>query len=51
MSQAAAEPAGFVTATTERFVPGTLVSLASFLKHHPAFDGDFVVVHDELPEA
>ena len=41
----------FVTATTERFVPGTLVTLASFLKHHPAFDGDLVVIHHELPEA
>ena len=51
MSSAVAAPACFVTATTERFVPGTLVTLASFLHHHPAFDGDFVVVHDELPEA
>ena len=41
----------FVTAATERFVPGTLVTLASFLKHHPAFDGDLVVVHHALPEA
>ena len=41
----------FVTVTTERFVPGTLVTLGSFLKHHPGFDGDLVVVHDELPQA
>ena len=41
----------FVTAATERFVPGTLVTLASFLKHHPGFDGDLVVVHHALPEA
>ena len=41
----------FVTAATERFVPGTLTTLASFLKHHPTFDGDLVVVHHALPEA
>ena len=40
----------FVTATTERFVPGTFVTLGSFLKHHPGFDGDLVVVHHELPQ-
>ena len=32
-------------------MPGTLVTLASFLKHHPGFDGDLVVVHHALPEA
>ena len=31
-------------------MPGTLVTLGSFLKHHPGFDGDLVVVHDELPQ-
>ena len=41
----------FVTAATERFVPGTLTTLCSFRQHHPGFDGDFVVVHDALPEA
>ena len=41
----------FVTAATERFVPGTLVTLASFRQHHPDFDGDLVVIHDALPEA
>ena len=41
----------FVTAATERFVPGALTTLGSFLKHHPGFDGDLVVVHDALPEA
>ena len=40
----------FVTATTERFVPGTLATLCSFRQHHPGFDGDFVVVQDGLPE-
>ena len=41
----------FVTAATQRFVPGALTTLGSFLKHHPGFDGDLVVVHDALPEA
>ena len=41
----------FVTATTERFVPGALVALCSFRQHHPRFDGDLVVLHDGLPEA
>ena len=41
----------FVTATTERFVPGTLVTLRSFLKHHHQFAGDLIVVHDVLPAA
>ena len=42
---------GLATATTERFVPGTLVLIGSFLRHHPGFDGDIVVVHDNgLPE-
>ena len=38
------------TATSEGFVPGTLVMIASFLEHHPLFDGDVVVIHDNLPE-
>ena len=37
-----------VTAATERFVPGAVVTLGTFLKHHPRFDGDIVVVHDGL---
>ena len=40
-----------VTATTDRFVPGTLVTLRSFLTHHPRFDGDIVVIHDNLSAA
>ena len=40
-----------VTATTDRFVPGTLVTLSSFLTHHPRFDGDIVVIHDNLSAA
>ena len=40
------------TATTERFVPGTLVLIGSFLQRHPGFAGDVVVVHDAgLPES
>ena len=40
------------TATTERFVPGTLVLIGSFLWRHPGFAGDVVVVHDAgLPES
>ena len=39
------------TVTTERFVPGTLVMLGTFLEHHPRFAGDVVIVHDGLPEA
>ncbi len=39
------------TATTERFMPGTLVLIGSFLRRHPGFAGDIVVVHDSgLPE-
>lgn len=39
------------TVTTENYLPGTLVALGSFLKHHPSFDGDVLVIQDELPEA
>ena len=51
MQAYAAKETCFVTAATERFVPGTLVTLCSFRQHHPAFDGDLVVVHHALPEA
>ena len=37
-----------VTVATEDFVPGAVVALGTFLKHHPRFDGDMVVVHDGL---
>ena len=40
----------FATAATERFVPGALVAIASFLEHHPRFSGDLVLFHDGLPE-
>ena len=36
------------TATTEAFVPGTFVLVASFLEHHPRFGGDVVVFNDGL---
>lgn len=39
------------TATTEGYLPGTVVTVASFLAHHPGFDGDVVVIHDDLSEA
>ena len=51
MPARAASKICFVTATTERFVPGTFATLCSFRQHHPGFDGDFIVVHDGLPEA
>ena len=39
------------TATTEPFLPGTLVTLHSFAQCHPDFAGDVVVIHDELSAA
>ena len=39
------------TAATEPFVPGALVTIGTFLKHHPRLDADVVVIHDGLPEA
>ena len=36
------------TVTTDSFVPGTLVTLHSFLKHNRWFKGDIVIIHDEL---
>ena len=55
----AAEPAAGVengrgvclaTATTASFLPGTLVTIGSFLKAHPGFNGDVAVIHDGLPQ-
>ena len=40
-----------VTGTTDGFVPGTFAMLGTFLKHHPRFDGDVVVIHDGLSAA
>lgn len=39
------------TVATENFLPGALVTVGSFLKAHPRFAGDVVVIHDGLPEA
>ena len=39
------------TVATERFVPGAFVMIGTFLKHHPGFDGDVVVVQDGLSTA
>lgn len=38
------------TVATERFVPGTLVLIGSFLRRHPGFAGEIVVIHDGLSE-
>ena len=35
---------------TESFLPGAVVAIASFLKHHPRFAGGIVLFHDGLPE-
>ena len=43
------QPVRLATATTERYVPGTLVLIDSFLRRHPGFDGEVVVIHDDLP--
>ena len=40
-----------VTGTTDGFVPGTFAMLGTFLKHHPRFDGDVVVIHGGLSAA
>ena len=40
-----------LTATTDGFLPGTLVMLHSFLQHHPNFNGDIVVIEDGLSDA
>ena len=39
------------TATSDDFVPGTLAMLGTFLKWHPGFDGDILVLHDGLSDA
>ena len=35
-----------VTGTDSSFLPGAFTTVGSFLRHHPRFDGDVVVVHD-----
>ena len=39
-----------VTAATESFLPGALVTIGSFLMHHPGFGGEVIVIHDGLDE-
>ena len=39
-----------VTATTADFLPGTFVTVGSFLKHHPSFAGEVVIIEDGLCE-
>ena len=39
----------FVTAATESFLPGAVVAISSFRRHHFNFHGDVVVIHDDLP--
>jgi lipopolysaccharide biosynthesis glycosyltransferase len=39
---------GVVSVTTEDYLPGTLVTLSSFLTHNPWFNGDLLVIHDQL---
>ena len=40
----------FATAATASFVPGAVVAIASFRRHHPAFDGGGVI-HDGLSQS
>ena len=40
----------FATATTADFLPGTLVTVGSFLKHHSDVAVDVVIIHDGLDE-
>ena len=53
-SRSAAPPGRGVclaTATSESLVPATLLTLDSFLKHHPRFAGEIVVIDDDLSDA
>ena len=43
-------PVCFATAATESYVPGAIVAIGSFRRHHPDFDGDVVVIHDGIPQ-
>jgi lipopolysaccharide biosynthesis glycosyltransferase len=37
------------TVCTPSFLPGTLVTLHSFLRHNPWFKGDILIIHHQLP--
>lgn len=39
-----------ITVTDEKYIAGTQVLFHSFLNHHPNFKGDFVVIHNQLPQ-
>ena len=43
-------PVCFATAATEPFLPGAVVAISSFRRHHPDFNGDVVVIHDDIPQ-
>lgn len=40
---------GLVTVSNEEYLEGTKVLFFSFLKHHPKFVGDLIVIHNNLP--
>lgn len=42
-------PLALATVTSPAFLPGTIVLLDSFLRHHPGFTGELVVFHEALP--
>jgi len=39
-----------VTVSNPAFLAGTMVMLHSFRQHNPWFDGDYIVIHDDLQE-
>ena len=39
-----------VTVTDEKYFIGTKLLIYSFLKHHPNYQGEIVVIHDHLPQ-
>lgn len=43
-------PVCVATVTTPSYLPGTLVTLGSFVSRHPGMDTDLVVIHDGLEE-
>ena len=45
------EQIAVLTVATDDYVPGVMVMVHSFLKHHPRFGGEVVVVHDGLSAA
>ena len=40
-----------LTVATDDYVPGAFVMVRTFLRRHPRFDGDVVIVHDGLSDA